>query len=63
MLSLHVEFLFTNVPIKGALSCFYLRLPEFHCSDIKVKDFINLKSALVIIFLILIIIFSKDITP
>lgn len=48
MLSLDVKILFTDVQIEVDLSRLKTRLREFHYSDTKVKDFINLSKLCII---------------
>ena len=42
MLSLDVKSLFSNVPIQGVLICLEKRVLEFHYSDVKMKEFVNI---------------------
>lgn len=44
MVSLDMKFLFTNILIQGALSCFKIRLQEFHYSQMEITEVINLTS-------------------
>ena len=42
MLSFDVKTLFTNVPIEDALNYLVKRLPEFHYSEVEMKEFVSL---------------------